>query len=320
MQCEGHQLVAIDELQLLHQTGVRCAGRIDVAAQQPGVGRVDQRGPVDHGPVAIGGGLGLLVEGKVERGYAYRSGFGVRLIESAIFGRPYVASLDAERETLGHHVGVAFEHPFFTDLQRIGWHTGYLTSNAYPGIRRPARDELALGVDQRRWDGSVLTRLFGTGTVLLAGAGASGVELTPAPRGVVVSDTGLAADTGTTLLNRYAPFKATRLGVLGGIRRVRFRTVRGFDALTAQQDVANGYGLGLFAAKSLPSLGESDVFLSGIAYAGAGRALELPFGESHQDLVRLRPGEPQDGARLAPARSFQRVHGDQNARAGPGAL
>ncbi len=234
------------------------------------------------------GGLGLLVEGKVERGYAYRNGFGVRLIESAIFGRPYVASLEAKRETLGHHVGVEFEHPFFTDLQRLGWHTGYSSTNQYTGIRRTARDELALPIKQRRWDGSVLTRLFGTGTLIVAGAGASGVELTPAPRGIVVSDTGLAADTGTTLLNRYAPFRATRLGVLGGIRRVRYHTVRGFDALTAQQDVANGYGLGLFAAKSLPSLGESDMFLSGIAYAGAGGA--------HVHLASLAEVEGRRGA------------------------
>lgn len=218
------------------------------------------------------GGLGLLVEAKVERGYAYRSGFGLRLVESAIFGRPYVASFDAKRETVGHHVGVELEHPFFTDLQRIGWHTGYLTSSEYPGIRRPARDALALGIDQRRWDGSVITRLFGTGTVIVAGAGAQGVRLTPQSRGIVVSDTGFARDTGTTLLGRYSPFEATRVGVLGGIRRVRFRTVRGFDALTSQQDVANGLGAGLFVAKSLPSLGESDVFLSGIAYAGAGGA------------------------------------------------
>lgn len=234
------------------------------------------------------GGLGLLVEGKVERGYAYRNGFGVRLIESAIFGRPYVASLEAERETLGHHVGVEFEHPFFTDLQHIGWHTGYSTTNQYTGIRRAARDELALPIKQRRWDGSVLSRLFGTGTLIVAGAGASSVELTPAPRGIVVSDTGLATDTGTTLLNRYAPFRATRLGVLGGIRRVRYHPVRGFDALTAQQDVANGYGLGLFAAKSLPSLGESDVFLSGIAYGGVGGA--------HVHLATLAQVEGRRGA------------------------
>jgi hypothetical protein len=218
------------------------------------------------------GGLGLLAEAAFERGYAYRNGYGLRLVEYAAFGRPYVASVEADRHTLGHRVAAELEHPFYTDLQRIAWHVGYLTSNEYPGLQRPARDELALGVRQQRWEGSSIARVFGTSTVGLVGAAASGLRLTPQPRGIVVSDTGLAPDTGTTLLNRYSFFRATRVGVLGGIRRVHFRTVRGFDALTAQQDVPNGAFAGLFAAKGLPSFGESDMFLSGVGYAGGGGA------------------------------------------------
>ena len=216
------------------------------------------------------GGLGLLAEASIERGYAYRTGFGIRLIEYATFGRPYVASLEAERQTLGHRVALDFEHPFYTDLQRLGWHAGYLTSNGYPGLRRPARDELALGIRQQRWEASAISRVFGTSTVGLVGGAASGLELIPQPQGIVLSDTGAAPDTGTTLRNRYARFKTARVGVLGGLRRVRFRTVRGFDGLTAQQDVANGIFGGLYVAKGLPSFGESDMFLSGVAYAGGG--------------------------------------------------
>lgn len=218
------------------------------------------------------GGLGLLAEASIERGYAYRTGYGVRLVEYATFGRPWVASIDADRQNIGHRLDLAFEHPFYTDLQKLGWHLGYLSSNEYPSIRRPARDPLALGVRQNRWEGSTISRVFGTSTVGLIGIAASGVQLTPQPRGIVVSDTGLATDTGTTLLNRYARFKSGRLGVLGGIRRVRFRTVRGFDGLTAQQDLPNGAFAGLQVAKGLPSLGESDLFLSGVAYAGGGGA------------------------------------------------
>ena len=216
------------------------------------------------------GGLGLLVEGNFERGYAYRNGFGVRLRDYATFGRPYVANLEVERLILGHHFAVALEHPFFTDLQRVGWHVGYEQDNLYPGFRRPARDRLALGIRQHRWEASSIARVFGTSTVGVVGAAASGLEFTPKSSGIVVSDTGLAIDTGTTLLNRYQRFKTSRLGVLGGIRRVKFRTVRGLDGLTAQQDVANGALVGLYVAKGVPSLGENDFFLSGVAYAGGG--------------------------------------------------
>ena len=216
------------------------------------------------------GGLGLLVEGNFERGYAYRNGFGVRLMDYATFGRPYVANLEVERLILGHHFAVALEHPFLTDLQRVGWHVGYEQDNLYPGLRRPARDRLALGIRQHRWEASSIARVFGTSTVGVVGAAASGLEFTPRSSGIVVSDTGLALDTGTTLVNRYQRFKTSRLGVLGGIRRVKFRTVRGLDGLTAQQDIANGVLAGLYVAKGVPSMGENDFFLSGVAYAGGG--------------------------------------------------
>jgi hypothetical protein len=216
------------------------------------------------------GGLGLLAEANFERGYAYRTGYGLRLVEYATFGRPYVASVDLDRHTLGHAINAQLEHPFYTDLQHIGWHVGYLTSNDYLGIRRPARDELALGMQQDRWEASSISRVLGRRTVGLVGLAASGLRLTPAARGIVVTDTGLARDTGTTLAGRYSYFSTTRVGVLGGLRRVTFRTVRGFDGLTAQQDVANGVFAGLYVAKGLPSFGASDLFLSGVAYAGGG--------------------------------------------------
>jgi hypothetical protein len=214
------------------------------------------------------GGEALLLEGRVERGFAYRTAFGGRVISYATFGRPYVLSFDGDRERIGHFINTSLEHPFYTDLQRVGWYLGFGTSHGYAGILRPAGDPLALGVRHQRWEASSLSRVFGTSTVTLLGLGASGLRVTPETQGVVISDTGLTPDTGATLRNRYLPFKTTRLGVLGGVRHVTFRTVRGFDALKAQQDVASGVMTGLFVAHGLPSLGASDLFLSGAAYAG----------------------------------------------------
>ncbi len=214
------------------------------------------------------GGLGLLLQANIERGYAYQTGVGARIVEYAAFGRPYVASLEAERYTVGHLFDATLGHPFYTDLQHVGWHVGYRNSHDYPRLRRPAYDNLALAVRQERWEASTLSRVFGTRTVGLLGFGTSGLRLSPDSAGVVVSESGLAPDTGSTLNNRYLPFRSGRIGVLGGVRRVGFRTVRGFDGLTAPQDVANGVAAGLFVAKGLPSLGESDLFLSGALYAG----------------------------------------------------
>lgn len=217
------------------------------------------------------GGNALLLQGNVERGYAYRTGLGLRIEEYATFGQPYVTTLDLQRHTLGYYENAELSHPFFTDLQRIGWHAGIRSAEDYLGIDRPARDPLALRVQQQRWDASTLFRLFGTKTVTLAGFGASAVRIAPDAQGVMVTDTGLVADTGTTLRNRYELFKATRVGVLLGVRRMTFTAVHGFDALTAPQDVPTGFALGLYAAQGIKALGENDNFLSGVAYAGLAR-------------------------------------------------
>jgi hypothetical protein len=214
------------------------------------------------------GGAGLLLEANFARGYRYQSEFGGRIVSFATFGKPYVATLEGARYIIGHRLNLGLAKPFYTDLQRIGWHVGFLTANDYPRLRRPAADELALGVRQQRWDASGFSRVFGVRTVGLVGLAASGVRLTPERVGIVVSDTGLAPDTGTTLLNRYSAFRSTRVGVLAGTRRLTYHTVRGFNGLTSNEDVASGVGAGVYVAKGLPSMGESDLFLSGVAYAG----------------------------------------------------
>jgi hypothetical protein len=214
------------------------------------------------------GGQGLLIQLSAEKGDAYPTGFGARIIEQATFGRPYVTSFEGYKYTVGHRIAAQMAHPFYTDLQRIGWNAGFETGNQYPRLRRPADDNLALLVQQTRWQASGLARVFGTSTMGFVGGGVNGIRLDPAQAGIVVSDSGLAADTGTTLRSRYSPFKAGRIGVLGGLARVSFRTVRGFDALVAPQDVPNGALGGLFVAKGLSAFGENDVFLSSVVYAG----------------------------------------------------
>ena len=217
------------------------------------------------------GGFGLRAEAAWENARSYRTGYGGRLVSYAVFDRPYVMSLDAFRFRLGHEAGVELGHPFFTDLQRISWHVGVWSSGGYPRFARPARDPLALRIDDQRWDVSGVVRVFGTRTIGLLGGALTGRKVEPAAAGVVVSDSGFTADTGTALRNRYAPFEVTRAGVILGLRRVRFVQVSGFDALTGTQDVASGLSGALFAAHGFPGMGEGDFFLSGATYAGFAR-------------------------------------------------
>jgi hypothetical protein len=234
-------------------------------------------------------GQGLRADATWERARGYRTGFGVRLAEYAAFDRPYVVQFEGYRHRIGTDLLIDLGHPFFTDLQRISWHAGARSTNSYLHVERPVRDPLALEVDDRRWDVSAVARVFGTGTVALLGGAATGRRLVPAGAGVLVSDSGFVADSGTALTGRYRPFSTTRAGVIAGLRRVRFVAERGFDALTAQQDVPSGVAGALYVARGFPSMGESDVFLSGATYAGIARSrmllANLAEVEGRRDMV-----------------------------------
>ena len=216
-------------------------------------------------------GVGLRVEAAWDRARGSRTGYGGRLVEYAAFDRPYVVSIDAYQHRIGHVAAIEMGHPFYTNLQRISWQVGARTSTIYPGFARPARDALALQIDEQRWGVSALARVFGTGTVTLLGAGLTGRSVKPGAEGVIVSDSGFAADTGVALRGRYSPFEVARAGVIFGVRQFRYVQVDGFDALTGSQDVPNGVSGALFVARGLPAFGESDVFLSGATYAGLAR-------------------------------------------------
>jgi hypothetical protein len=214
------------------------------------------------------GGTGLRVVGRMQRGRAYRTAIGTQIEQDALFGHPFRLIVDADRYQVGHRVGAEIEHPFYTNLQWIAWHVGFVTRDDHFSVERPARDPLALPVSDKSWEVSSLVRLFGTRTVALLGAAASGRRVDPASAGIVIDDTGFRADTGVTLRNRYTMFRTGRVGVLGGLRRGTYRKMSGLDALVGSQDVESGGTLGLYVAKGMSQMGESDVLISTGLYLG----------------------------------------------------
>jgi hypothetical protein len=214
------------------------------------------------------GGQGLRVQAAWERGRAYRTGYGARVVEYAAFNHPYVLSLEGFQHRQGYGAAIEMAHPFFTDLQRVSWNVSALSVEDYQGIARPARDNLALRQQQQRWEVGGILRIFGTKTVGLLGAATTGLRSDLAREGIIVSDSGFMPDTGIALRDRYRLFKTTRVGAILGLRRIDYETVIGFDALAATQDVAKGVEGALFVARGLGNAGESDFFLSGATYAG----------------------------------------------------
>jgi hypothetical protein len=219
-------------------------------------------------------GNALTLAASGERGFAYRSGFGARVVQYAAFGRPYTLAASAERDPLGGAWSLEFSHPFLTDLERTAFHSEAQASAAYYGVIRPTGDVLALYVSRSVYNVGAVTRVGQGRVVGVVGAALIGQDVHTAAAPVIVSDSGLVnipVDSGFG--SRPLAFRVTRLTAIGGLRALRFVTVDGFDALTAQQDVAVGVQFGAMAGPSLLSTASNrDVFTSADVYAGVGDA------------------------------------------------
>jgi hypothetical protein len=108
----------------------------------------------------------------------------------------------------------------------------------------------------------------------LVGASLSSARDTPSAMPVLVTDSGLVADSTAALVDRYTSFRSTRLNVLVGYRNVNFLRVTGFDALSGAQDVRRGVQLGATIGRGLPiaSSRRDEFFAAADFYAGVGSA------------------------------------------------
>jgi hypothetical protein len=218
------------------------------------------------------GGQGLHLAGEVERGFAYRNGVRVDGTAYQVFARPYTLSVVAERAPLGSTLSLALGHAFFTDLQRSAWHVGFRYVNRYLSFPPPEGDALSLGVERGLLNlGGV--RRFGLGRQsAFVGALLTAEKVAPASQAVVVSDSGLVADTTGLLGGPVPAYRNLRLNAVVGVRALSFTPVRGFDALNAVQDVATGVQLGAVLGWGISRFGalDDDGFVAADLYAGRG--------------------------------------------------
>jgi hypothetical protein len=181
-----------------------------------------------------------------------------------VVDRPYTLGFVAYRAPLGSTLALALGHAFFTDLQRTAWHVGYSNVNAYTSFVRPDTGTVSLGVVRRFADiGSVLRIGFGRRIGFIGGL-LTYERVAPAAQAVVITDSGLVADTSRPIGGPFAGYQNERLNAVVGVRTLSFREVRGFDALAAVQDVATGIQFGAVLGQG------NDTFLSGDLYAGLG--------------------------------------------------
>ncbi len=251
------------------------------------------------------GGQGLYLAASVKQGFAYRTGIGVSGAAYQAFGRPWTLTFAAERAPLGGTLALALGYPFLTDLQRTAWHLGGSDTDRYRSFVRPEGEALSLAVRRRFWDLGGVRRLGRGRRAAFLGVLLTEESVTPAARGVVVSDSGLVVDTSAALGGPVPAYRNVRLNAVIGVRALSFMTVRGFDALSAVQDVATGVQLGTLVGRGTPRFGanDDDVFISADLYAGLGSATSFAAlrieGEGRQNRRTDRWDSMVGSGRLA---------------------
>lgn len=217
-------------------------------------------------------GEGIYVSGEWRDGGAYRDEFAGRVADYQLFGRPYHAEVLAARTERGSRWYSELSHPFFTDLQRTAWRVAGGAEGDYVRFVREAGGRPALRAERRFTELSGLVRIGVPGRLSLFGASLTHEREVAGDAPVIISDSGLVADTTSELFGRYGSHTGARANALWGVRNLNFLRVTGFDALSGSQDMRRGFQLGTQLGRSLSVIGsdDDDIFVFIDLYAGNG--------------------------------------------------
>ena len=216
----------------------------------------------------MGEGLYAVVEW--EDGEFYRDTYAGRITDYQLFGRPYQVTVEGARQRHGMEWSSSASQPFLTDIQRAAWRVSAGESQGYFTFLREGPTKPALDFRRSFADIGGVIRIGEPGRLSLFGASLSRERETPGSAPIIISDSGLYADTAAALFDRYEVHRTARINALWGVRNIRFIRVNGFDALTAPQDLRRGFQLGVLAGRSLSVLGstDDDIFVAADLYAG----------------------------------------------------
>jgi hypothetical protein len=236
-------------------------------------------------------GEGLYLAGDWRDGGAFQDGFGGRLVDNQMFGKPYTFSAQGFQNPFGSDWAVRGFHPFYTDIQRFAWLVQFGSFDDYVQFQN-ANDintSHAIRLVRGFFELGGVMRIGPPGRLSLFGLALSGDDERPGGTQVLVTGNGFAPDTGTALLNRYVDHRIARVNLLWGVRDIGFTQVRGLDALSSKEDFPIGFQVGTQFGRSVSALGarDDDIFMSSDLYVGAlGRnnALRLQAeGEGRHD-------------------------------------
>jgi hypothetical protein len=217
------------------------------------------------------GGDGIYLVGNWRHDANFRDGYGVKFTDYQFGALPYILNVQGQQDPLGDHWDIESAHPFLTDLQRLAWSGRVGMANDYVLFAPDEDHRHALNSRRKYFDVGGIVRVGPPGRLSLFGASISGEREIPGTDPVLVTPAGALADTTSAFVGRYTSHRIARLNALWGVRDISFVRVRGFDALTATQDIPVGFQLGSQFGRSLTALGarDDDIFMSGDLYLGA---------------------------------------------------
>lgn len=227
-------------------------------------------------------GRGVTVVGTVRRGFAYRDGAGIQVVKYGMFGRPDFLAVEAQQlPVIGERLSVELAEPFLTDLQVRAFHARTALRSGYGDLVAPSGELDAIYTRRTSFDAGGVARIGGAsggGLVGLLGAALLGESVRSGRDVVYLADTGLVVRAHDPFAAAYPGFTATYLAGIAGIRAIRFATVRGFDALAAEQDVGVGVQVDGLVGPSLVNRGIArDMLASAHLYAGRGDSASYAF-------------------------------------------
>lgn len=220
-----------------------------------------------------------------------------RVIDHQFAGQPFVLDLEATRHRFGHDDHAQLFLPFRTDFQRFAWRALVGKSRGHALFVPRDTGRVALAFDREFFEAGGMLRIGPPGRLTLLGASLSNERSEPAAAVVRVSDYGFAADTAALLASRFSATRAARVNALVGLRRLRFRRMRGIDAMRGTQDVPLGLQIGTVVGRGVSAFGAtgSDLFVSSDLYVAFGTPRSLVRvqlqGEGRRPMQR---GEDSD--------------------------
>jgi hypothetical protein len=189
-------------------------------------------------------------------------------------GKPWVFNFNSSRDPFGRDDRAEMTLPFRTDVQRFAWRLLLGEGRGHAQFVQRDSGRLALGFSDSYAEGGGIIRIGPPGWLSLFGLSVTNERSGSDTGAVRIAEDGFLRDTAAAFSGHFSEVRSARVNALLGVRGLRFRRVRGFDALRGTQDIPLGLQFGTLIGRAINAFGADsrDLFVASDLYAGFGNA------------------------------------------------